>query len=186
MSSVPPSAPPSEPSFDLAYSLEGYEDSPHRDNTYLVRRLEQAMLNEGAAGRGRTLDVACGVANLVAGISARGSQGWGVEPSPEMLGIARLLHSSGDAVLVRGVAEVLPFRDGSFDRLICQGALDHFVDPHAFMREAGRCVRPGRSVIIARKLRESVLPAGPAATIGRRRRLTALDALAVALLGASG
>ena len=166
--SVPPGGPSTEPSFDLAYTLEEYEDSPHRDNTYLVGRLEQVMLSEGQATCGRTLDVACGVANLVAGIGEQGTQAWGLEPSPDMLGIARLLHSADEAVLVRGVAEVLPFRDGAFDRLICQGALDHFVDPHTFMEEAGRCVRPGGRVIIALANYESL-----SCRLGRLRRAVA-------------
>ena len=48
--SVPTNAPSTKPSFDLAYSLDEYVDSPHRDNTYLIRRVEQVMLSEGAAG----------------------------------------------------------------------------------------------------------------------------------------
>ena len=32
--------PSSKPSFDLAYNLDEYIDSPHRDNTYVIRRLE--------------------------------------------------------------------------------------------------------------------------------------------------
>ena len=158
----------SEPSFDLAYNLDEYVDSPHRDNTYVIRRLEQVMLSEGEADHGRTLDVACGVGNLVAAISAEGSQGWGLDPSLEMLGISRWLHPDGDVLLVRGVAEVLPFRDESFDRLICQGALDHFVDPHAFMKEAVRCVRPGGRVIITLANYESL-----SCRLGRLRRAVA-------------
>ena len=146
--SVQSNAQAPEPSFDLAYTLDDYVDSPHRDNKYLVRRLDQAMLEEGHVAQGRTLDVACGVGNLAANVSKNGTQGWGLDPSPEMLGISRWLHTDGEVVLVRGVAEKLPFRDGSFDRLICQGALDHFVDPHSFLSEAVRCVRPGSGRVI--------------------------------------
>jgi len=140
---------PSKPSFDLDYSIDDYSESPYRDNAYLVRRLEQLMLSEAAAVHGRALDVACGVGKLAAGISEHGGQGWGLDPSPEMLGISRWLYPNSDALLLRGVAERLPFRDQGFDRLICQGSLDHFVDPHTFMNEAGRCLRPGGRVIIA-------------------------------------
>ena len=54
-----------------------------------------------------------------------------------------------EAVLVRGVAEELPFHDETFDRVICQGALDHFVAPETFMAEAARIIRPDGRVIIA-------------------------------------
>jgi SAM-dependent methyltransferase len=106
------------------------------------------MLREGLAPGGRTLDVACGTAHLAAGITARGGQGWGIEPSQEMLGISRWVYPAESATLVRGVAETLPFRDASFDKVICQGSLDHFVAPRDFMREAARIVRPDGRVIV--------------------------------------
>ena len=83
------------------------------------------------------------------GITQNGGQGWGLEPSKEMVGVSRWLYPADQAVLVRGVAEELPFRDGTFDRVICQGALDHFVAPDTFMAEAARIIRPEGRVIIA-------------------------------------
>lgn len=107
------------------------------------------MLREGAVPGGRTLDVACGAGQLAARVRARGGEGWGLDPSAEMLGLHRWLYPRATVVLVRGIAERLPFRDGSFDRVLCQGSLDHFVEPHAFMEEAARLVQPAGRVVVA-------------------------------------
>lgn len=145
-----------DPSFDLAYSVEDFPNDPHRDSRFLNERIRRSMLDEGVVPGGRTLDVACGVGHLPVGITQNGGQGWGLEPSKEMLGVSRWLYPADQAVLVRGVAEELPFRDGTFDRVICQGALDHFVAPKAFMAEAARILRPNGRVVIALTNYESV------------------------------
>ncbi|MEX0787036.1 MAG: class I SAM-dependent methyltransferase, partial [Dehalococcoidia bacterium] len=50
--------------------------------------------------------------------------------------------------LVLATAESLPFRDGTFDRIVCQGSLDHFARPRAFMRELARVLKPdGRAIV---------------------------------------
>lgn len=161
-----------EPVFDLDYSVNDVEIDPGLDTRYLIQRVEASMLREGFAGGGRTLDVACGVGVLAAGIAELGGEAWGLDASPEMIGLARWIFGNR-AVFIRGIAEVLPFRDGAFDRVICQGSLDHFVDPQAFMREAARILRPDGRLVLALANYESL-----SCLIGRLRLRLSRDLLA--------
>jgi SAM-dependent methyltransferase len=152
-SKSPPSA---EPSFDLTYSIDDFPIGDRPDSTFLFERIKRAMLDEGAVRGGRTLDVACGTGQLIAGIDGHGGTGIGIDASREMLGLAVWVHPDTQLRLARSIAETLPFAGASFDRVICQGSLDHFVDPQAFMREAARVLKPGGAIVIALANFESV------------------------------
>jgi len=142
-----------EPTVDLDYTLEDFagEVGPLRmDSRLFFRRVERAMLAEGANGSpGRVLDVACGTGKQAMRLQQRGWESWGLEASMHMIGMSRLLYPGAKVRFVRGIAERLPFRDGSFDRVLCQGSLDHFVDPYAFMRESARILKPDGRLVIA-------------------------------------
>lgn len=146
LSNSPSSA---KPQFDLDYSIHDFEADPYPDSQYLYRRIEELMIREGTVPDGRTLDVACGVGKIAIEIGKRETLAFGLEPSNEMLGLSRYLFPQPGVSFVRGVAESLPFANGTFDRIICQGALDHFVAPDDFMREAARIVKPDGRIVIA-------------------------------------
>jgi SAM-dependent methyltransferase len=137
-----------EARFDLSYSLEGFDEGAHRDSQYLYRAIEDTMVDLGSESGGRVLDVACGTGKLATRIAARGCWAIGVEPSREMIGLGRLAPGQ-TAEVVRGIAEALPFADESFDRVTCQGSLDHFADPYGFMQEAGRVTKRDGRIIVA-------------------------------------
>ena len=141
--------PTPEPAFDLDYSLDDVELDTGRDTHYLTDRMEELLLVEGHTPGGRTLDVACGIGKLPACVQHLGGEGWGIDASPEMLGLSAWIFHREGPPLVRGIAEQLPYRDGTFDRLICQGALDHFVNPGDFMREAARVLKPEGRLVLA-------------------------------------
>jgi SAM-dependent methyltransferase len=141
-------------SIDLDYDLtEDLVPGPwRRDSVFLFWRSEKAVQQAvDGVRRGRLLDVACGTADQAGRFQERGWQSWGLEPSPGMLRLAQLRRKQREqsVVLVRGIAEQLPFCDDSFDCVVCQGSLDHFARPRAFMGEVARILKPDGQAIIA-------------------------------------
>lgn len=138
------------PSLDLDYSIDDFIAGEKRDSLYLYDALESAVLRHATeVPGGRVLDVACGTGKQAMRIAQRGCYSVGAEASMEMIGVGRWIQPESTARIVRSIAESLPFADATFDRIICQGSLDHFADAHAFMREAARVVKPDGRVVIA-------------------------------------
>jgi len=66
-----------------------------------------------------------------------------VDPSRYMLGVARARLGDGPYGFVGGVAEGLPFRTASVDRVYCSFSFRQFFDKAAAIREVARILRPG-------------------------------------------
>jgi SAM-dependent methyltransferase len=146
-----------KPEIDLTYSIDDFHAGKHRDSEYLYRAVEETMVSLATeAPSARVLDVACGTGRVAMRIADRGCRAIGAEASMEMIGVGRYVQPESTAEMVRSIAEELPFANASFDRVICQGSLDHFSDPFAFMREAARITRPDGRVVIALANFESV------------------------------
>ena len=138
------------PEIDLDYSIDDFTPSPDRDSQYLYRAIEDTMLDLATeVPGGRVLDMACGTGKNAMRIAERGCYSVGAEASTEMIGVGRWVMPGSRARMVRSIAETVPFAGDSFDRVICQGSLDHFGDPYAFMREAARIIKPDGRVVIA-------------------------------------
>ena len=135
------------------------------DLEFLFRQGERLILAAVAAREGEyILDVGCGRAIDAALLSKSGAVVIGLEPSEVMLSRAKehLGAVNAGVALSRGVGESLPFRSNSFDKVICKGALDHFLSPDKTMEEIARVLKPGGEAIIAIANMESL-----AAHIGR-------------------
>ena len=91
------------------------------------------------------LEVGCGTGRFLAALAGR-AKAWGVDPSPEMLEVARgRVHGAG---LKLGSAEELPFKDGWFERA-AMWLVVHLVDrPRAFA-ELHRVLSPGGKLAVA-------------------------------------
>jgi demethylmenaquinone methyltransferase / 2-methoxy-6-polyprenyl-1,4-benzoquinol methylase len=93
----------------------------------------------------RVLDVATGTGLLARAASRLGGQVVGLDPSAGMLAH----HNDSRRVrLSRGIAERLPFRDGSFDMLTMGYALRHVVDLPSTFQEYRRVLKPGGRILI--------------------------------------
>jgi SAM-dependent methyltransferase len=103
------------------------------------------LVAEGDLRGRRVLDVGCGTGRLAAALAEREScKMWGVDPSAEMLEVARA-RLPEDVGLKRGSVEDLPFKDGWFERAVTQLSLHLWDRPRAFAEL--RRVVSGRAIL---------------------------------------
>ncbi|MDX1455822.1 MAG: methyltransferase domain-containing protein [Gammaproteobacteria bacterium] len=96
------------------------------------------------------LDVACGtgvLARHIAELTGEPERVAGLDASPGMLAVAAKLEPRID--WQRGLAEVLPYADKTFDAVVSQFGLMFFRDRVAAIREMLRVLRPGGRLAVA-------------------------------------
>jgi ubiquinone/menaquinone biosynthesis C-methylase UbiE len=89
------------------------------------------------------LDVGCGGGVFLRRALQTGCRAVGLDHSRDMVRLARQT-TRGDARVVHGSAEGLPFEDGEFTAISCLVAFFFFPDPVAVLREFRRVLDPGR------------------------------------------
>ena len=97
----------------------------------------------------RVLDVGCGTGALLQALSLSCCQLKlaGIDPTPEMLAIARLkIDSSAD--ISKGRAEDLPYPDETFDTVVSTNVFHYLRHPEQALREFSRVLKPGGRVVI--------------------------------------
>jgi SAM-dependent methyltransferase len=117
------------------------------------------------------LDVGCGTGRTAAALAERyGAKVWGVDPSEEMLAVARQ-KVPASVGLKAGSAEDLPFRDGWFERAVMVLVVHHVDRGRALPDRGWGTIRDqhARPVELRRDLAGAVLP------VVRRRRERALS-----------
>lgn len=94
----------------------------------------------------RVLDVGCGTGFMLGWLAAwAGTEVVGLDYAGEGLAMAR---ERGSALLVRGSAAALPFRDAHFDLVTSFDVLDELPDDRPGFDELARVVRPGGRILI--------------------------------------
>lgn len=111
---------------------------------YLVAQFLRRVAELVAAQRPcRVLEVGCGEGIVLAHLAERtpGARFDGLEMDETAL--ARARARCPDVALVRGDACELPFRDRSFDLVVCLEVLEHLPEPARALREVRRVSRGG-------------------------------------------
>jgi SAM-dependent methyltransferase len=102
------------------------------------------------AGRRRVLDLGCGTGVTLAGLARCVGTVCGLDASPAMLALAARglcrVPSIRSVALVRGLAEALPFPDGTFDGIAVAGTLESVDAPDLVLSELSRVTVPGALV----------------------------------------
>jgi len=97
------------------------------------------------------LDVACGPGNFTrdfARVVGPAGVAVGIDASATMLARAVDDTPTRDVAYVRGDAEALPFRDGSFDAVCCFAALNLIAEPFFALDEMARVLAPGGRIAL--------------------------------------
>ena len=118
------------PRYDLRYRTTG------------LAGVEQA-LRVFVGDAAPALEVGAGTGHWLARLGGPVS---GLDPSAQMLAGAR--RKAPMALLVRGRAEELPYRDAALARVFCINAIHHFDARSRFLAEAARVLRPGGGLLV--------------------------------------
>jgi ubiquinone/menaquinone biosynthesis C-methylase UbiE len=121
------------------------------DDTFV----DHAMRLVGKRERGRALDIGTGPGQIVLKLARRLTR-WkfvGVDRSPNMIaqGAASLtpaVELAGRVHFYVGDGNQLPFRDGSFDLVVCNSVLHHIAEPQKLLAEIVRLSKPGGAILL--------------------------------------
>lgn len=105
---------------------------------------ELGLLLEDMSGMD-AIELGCGTAYVSGWMARRGARVVGIDNSGAQLDTARRLAAEHgvELTLIHGNAEAVPCPDGSFDFAISEYGAAIWCDPHAWIPEAHRLLRPG-------------------------------------------
>jgi SAM-dependent methyltransferase len=91
------------------------------------------------------IELGCGTGYVSAWLARRGARPVGIDNSPKQLETARRLQRQHglEFPLLLGNAEAVPYPDASFDFAISEYGAALWADPHRWIPEAARLLRPG-------------------------------------------
>ena len=109
-----------------------------------LTRLERKVLDiVDRMPRGRVLELAPGSGALAAAMAGLGHRVEALDIHPE------LIDSSAGILCIRGnLDKPLPFKDESYDLVVCCEGIEHLEFQYGFARELARVLRPGGKLVL--------------------------------------
>jgi SAM-dependent methyltransferase len=98
------------------------------------------------------VELGCGTAYFSAWLAKKGARPVGVDPTPAQLETARRLQRETgiEFPLVEAAGEEVPLPDASFDLAVSEYGASIWADPHRWIPEAARLLRPGGRLVFLR------------------------------------
>lgn len=94
----------------------------------------------------KILDIACGWGELLALAKEKGLEVSGIDISKTAIKLAKKRINGGNLQIAQ--AEKLPFKENTFDYIVCIGSLEHFDSPQKALKEMSRVIRPSGKIFI--------------------------------------
>jgi len=116
-----------------------------RDRKNIIR---DAVLNIGLGREKKILDVGCGDGEITTRIAPFASQIVGIDPSEELISIAKSRKIATNTSFDVGVGEKLSYPDGQFDVVVFLESLHHVQSPKAALEEASRVLINGGVLLV--------------------------------------
>ncbi|OQX70738.1 hypothetical protein B6D52_03590 [Candidatus Parcubacteria bacterium 4484_255] len=111
--------------------------------------LKEVLSFLDASANQKIVDIGCGKGRFCRKLRDKGFNVTGVEPSKELIEIA--IKNNKDIKFIQASATNLPFRNNTFDFLICVEVLEHIPDTERAVKEMMRVLKEGGRFIIIDK-----------------------------------
>jgi SAM-dependent methyltransferase len=133
--------------FTDADALRSWAHDEIRWGVFGVREAEIGVLGD-LAGLD-VVELGCGTAYFSAWLAKRGARPVGVDVTPAQLETARrcMAETGIEFPLVEASAEDVPLPDASFDVALSEHGTSTWCDPHRWIPEAARLLRPGGRLV---------------------------------------
>ncbi len=142
---------PRDRSYEMAYA--DALPPPWREDAFLTARYAEgkrwrAVLDRIGVGGGPVLDIGAGTGAVALANAAAGRRMFTVDFVWNET--ARLAHAAAGAVFRHVIADAnhLPFRDQSFEAIVCLEAIEHFSDAAAAGEESSRVLQSGGRLLL--------------------------------------
>jgi SAM-dependent methyltransferase len=132
----------------LATARTGWSAAEPVWGIFGIPERDAGVLPVGLAGAD-VAELGCGTAYVSAWLARRGARPVAVDPADGQLAIARRFQDEFGLrfPLVRAAGEEVPLRGGAFDVVISEYGAAIWADPHRWIPEAARLLRPGGELV---------------------------------------